>query len=58
MQTATANGTAHALLPAALRDNPVLYPSPEILARAEWEQPRSAESQKLRDRLWTEIKSA
>jgi spermidine/putrescine transport system substrate-binding protein len=58
MQTATANGAAHALLPAALRDNPVLYPSPEILARAEWEQPRSAESQKLRDRLWTEIKSA
>lgn len=57
-QTATANGAAHALLPPALRDNPVLYPPPEILARAEWFQPPSAATQRLRDRLWTEIKSA
>jgi spermidine/putrescine transport system substrate-binding protein len=58
MQTATANGAAHALLPPALRDNPVLYPSAEILARGEWFEPQSAASQRLRDRLWTEIKSS
>ncbi len=58
VQTATANGAAHALLPAELRDNPVLYPSPETLARGEWFEAQSAASQRLRDRLWTEIKSA
>jgi spermidine/putrescine transport system substrate-binding protein len=58
VQTATANGTAHALLPPALRDNPVLYPPPETLARSEWFEAQSAASQRLRDRLWTEIKSA
>jgi spermidine/putrescine transport system substrate-binding protein len=58
VQTATANGTAHALLPPELRDNPVLYPSEVTLARGEWFQPQSAASQRLRDRLWTEIKSA
>jgi spermidine/putrescine transport system substrate-binding protein len=58
MQTATANGAARALLPQSLRDNPVLYPSADVLARAEWGAAQSPESQKLRDRLWTEIKSA
>ncbi len=57
-QTATANRAAQRLLPAALRENPVLYPPPEILEMGEWFQPQSAASQKLRDRLWTEIKSA
>lgn len=57
-QTATANAAAHALLPPALRDDPVLYPPPGILARGEWLQPQSAAAQRLRDRLWTEIKSA
>jgi spermidine/putrescine transport system substrate-binding protein len=57
-QTATANAAAQKLLPPALRDNPVLYPPPEILARSEWFEPQSAPSQKLRDRLWTEIKSS
>ena len=58
VQTATANGAAHALLPPELRDNPVLYPPAETLARGEWFEPQSAASQRLRDRLWTEIKSA
>ncbi len=57
VQTATANGAAHAQLPPQLRDNPVLYPPPETLARGEWFEPQSAASQRLRDRLWTEIKS-
>jgi spermidine/putrescine transport system substrate-binding protein len=57
-QTATANAAAQKLLPAVLRENPVLYPSAEALARGEWFEPQNAASQKLRDRLWTEIKSA
>jgi spermidine/putrescine transport system substrate-binding protein len=58
VQTATANGAAQALLPPELRGNPVLYPSEETLARGEWFEAQSAEAQRLRDRLWTEIKSA
>jgi spermidine/putrescine transport system substrate-binding protein len=57
-RTATANGAAHKLLPPEIRENPVLYPPPEVLARGEWFEPQSAASQTLRDRLWTEIKSA
>jgi spermidine/putrescine-binding protein len=58
VQTATANGAARALLPSELRDNPVLYPGAETLARGEWFEAQPAASQRLRDRLWTEIKSA
>lgn len=57
-QTATANAAAQKLLPATVRENPVLYPSPDVLARAEWFEPQSSAAQRLRDRLWTEIKSA
>ena len=57
-QTATANAAAQRLLPLEMRENPVLYPPEAILARGEWFQAQSAASQKLRDRLWTEIKSA
>jgi spermidine/putrescine transport system substrate-binding protein len=56
--TATCNAAAHAVLPAAIRDDPVLYPPAATLGRGEWFQPQSAASQRLRDRLWTEIKSA
>jgi spermidine/putrescine transport system substrate-binding protein len=57
-QTATPNAAAQRLLPAEIRDNPVLYPAAEALARGEWFQAQTAASEKLRDRLWTEIKSA
>jgi spermidine/putrescine transport system substrate-binding protein len=57
-QTATANSGARKLLPAELRDNPVLYPPAEVLARGEWFEPVSSAAQRLRDRLWTEIKSS
>jgi spermidine/putrescine transport system substrate-binding protein len=56
--TATANAQALALLPEATRSHPVLYPPAEILARGEWFAPQPLASQRLRDRLWTEIKSA
>jgi spermidine/putrescine transport system substrate-binding protein len=58
VQTATANGAARALLPPALRDNPVLYPPAEVLALGEWLEAQPAAAQRLRDRLWTEIKSS
>ncbi|MDZ4797433.1 MAG: spermidine/putrescine ABC transporter substrate-binding protein [Bryobacteraceae bacterium] len=57
-RTATANGSARALLPEAIRNLPTLYPSAEVLARGEWAASSSPEIQRLRDRLWTEVKSA
>jgi spermidine/putrescine transport system substrate-binding protein len=56
-RTATCNGAARVMLPEDLRTDPVLFPSADILARGEWFAPQSAASQRLRDRLWTEIKS-
>jgi spermidine/putrescine-binding protein len=58
MRTATANGAARPLLSVATQNNQTLYPSPEIMARAEWFATVTPEAQRLRDRLWTEIKSA
>lgn len=57
-KTATANGAAHDLLPEDLRANPTLYPPPEIFERGEWPSTLPPASQRLRDRIWTEIKSA
>jgi spermidine/putrescine transport system substrate-binding protein len=56
-RTATANQAAMALLPESVRNNPTLYPPVEILRRGEWFEPLSTAAQRLRDRLWTEIKS-
>ena len=58
MRTATANAAARALLPPVQRNNPVLYPPAEILHRGEWFKALPAAGQRLRDRYWTEIKSA
>ncbi|MCW5977653.1 MAG: spermidine/putrescine ABC transporter substrate-binding protein [Bryobacteraceae bacterium] len=57
-QTATANAAAQHALDAEVRDNPALYPPPEILEKAEWFLPLPAGAQRLRDRIWTEIKAA
>ena len=46
---------------AARRDpneNPTLYPPEDVMARGEWALSSTPEIQRLRDRLWTEIKSA
>jgi spermidine/putrescine transport system substrate-binding protein len=56
--TASANREALRYLPPQLRQDPVLYPSAEVLARGEWFQAQPVASQKLRDRLWTEIKNS
>ncbi len=58
MRTATANSAARALLPEGQRTNPVLYPSNEVLKRGEWFRALPGPVQRLRDRYWTEIKSA
>jgi spermidine/putrescine transport system substrate-binding protein len=57
-RTATANGTARMLLPDELRENETLYPPEEVMMRGEWALTSTPEIQRLRDRLWTEIKSA
>ena len=57
-RTATANAAVLALLPESVRGSPTLYPSEEILRRGEWFEPLPTAAQRLRDRLWTEIKSA
>jgi len=58
MRTATANGAARALLAPEQRENTVLYPTTETLSRGEWFRALPGETQRLRDRYWTEIKSA
>jgi len=57
-RAACPNVSARALLPEDTRDLPTLYPSPEIMARGEWSLSSTPEIQRLRDRLWTEVKSA
>lgn len=57
-RTATCNHSALALLPPAIRSDPVLYPPDAVLARGEWFEPMPATAQRLRDRIWTEIKSS
>jgi spermidine/putrescine transport system substrate-binding protein len=58
VHAATANGAARELLAPGERNNPILYPSPETLRRGEWFRALSVTAQRLRDRYWTEIKSA
>ena len=57
-RTASCNASARRLLPPALQTNPTLYPPDDVLARGEWALASPPEIQRLRDRLWTEIKSA
>lgn len=56
-KTGSANAAARNLLPPALRDSPALYPPPEVVARGEWPKTLPPATQRLRDRIWTEIKS-
>ncbi|MBV9746425.1 MAG: hypothetical protein JO099_21925 [Acidobacteriia bacterium] len=56
--TATANGAAQELLPEGMRNNPTLYPAPEIFRRGEWTRTNPPAIQRLRDRIWTEVKSS
>jgi len=57
-RVATANGAAKAFLPEATRNSPTLYPPPEVLERGEWPHALPRDAQRLRDKIWTEIKSS
>jgi spermidine/putrescine transport system substrate-binding protein len=57
-ESATCNRAGRMLLPPAARDSVVLYGSPAILARGIWPIAPPTDAQRLRDRIWTEIKSA
>jgi spermidine/putrescine transport system substrate-binding protein len=50
-ETATCNATGD-------RTNKVLYPPKDVLARGTWPVALPRETQRFRDRIWTEIKSA
>jgi spermidine/putrescine transport system substrate-binding protein len=55
---ATTNAAARKLLPEKLQSNPVLYLDSETRRRGEWFRALPPTAQRLRDRYWTEIKSA
>jgi spermidine/putrescine transport system substrate-binding protein len=57
-RTATANGGAKSLLPPEIQALETLFPSVETMRRAEWAEAATPAVQRLRDRLWTEIKSS
>ena len=57
-RTATANGAAHDILPEETRNNPTFYPPPSVFERGEWPTTLPRSAQRLRDRIWTEIKSS
>jgi spermidine/putrescine transport system substrate-binding protein len=57
-RTATPNRAAQVLLPEETRNNPTLYPPAEIFQRGVWPSTATPALQRLRDRIWTEIKSA
>ena len=57
-RVATANGAAKNFLPEATRGSSTLYPPPRILERGEWPQTLPPDAQRLRDRIWTEIKAS
>jgi spermidine/putrescine transport system substrate-binding protein len=57
-RTATANRAARELLPPEVSSLQSLYPDSATLRRGEWFAPMPAQAQRLRDRLWTELKSA
>lgn len=57
-RTTTTNSGARKIFPVEFRNNPTLYPPDETIARGEWAKTVDPDSQRLRDRIWTEIKSA
>lgn len=57
-RASTPNEAVLAHLPSDFRALPTLFPTEATLARGEWFRTSSAATQRLRDRLWTEIKSA
>ena len=57
MRYTTPNRAALAFLPAEIRDNPAIFPPPEVLARTELLRDIGPATV-VYDRLWTEVKTA
>jgi spermidine/putrescine transport system substrate-binding protein len=57
-ESATANAPALALLPDNIRKSAVLYPDDATLRRSLWPHALPRSAQRLRDRIWTEIKAS
>jgi spermidine/putrescine transport system permease protein len=57
MQYSSPNRAALALLPPAIRDNPAIFPSADVVARTEIIEDIGAATV-LYDRLWTEVKTS
>ena len=57
MQYSTPNRAALSLLPPAIRDNPAIFPSADVVARTEIIEDIGAATV-LYDRLWTEVKTS
>ena len=56
--SATLNREARLLLPPELGENEVIFPPREIVSRGEWFTALDPACQRLRDRIWTEVKAA
>jgi putrescine transport system substrate-binding protein len=54
---ANPNTKATALVDAALRDDPAIYPPPEIRARLFFDKPVTPQYERLRTRAWTRVKT-
>jgi spermidine/putrescine-binding protein len=57
MYYSTPNRAALPLLPAELRENPAIFPPPDVMARLELIEDLG-EATVLWDRIWTEVKTA
>ncbi|MEK1907256.1 MAG: polyamine ABC transporter substrate-binding protein [Pseudomonas sp.] len=57
IMTANANRDATALVTAAVRDNPGIYPPPEVMAKLFILQPQTHAIERIRTRAWSTIKS-
>jgi len=53
---ATGNRSALALLDEEMRNDPSTYPPQELLAKLESGMPIDADGQKLREKLWSEVR--
>lgn len=56
--TTPANASARQLLAAELQTNSTLFPDDETASRGQWFEALPPEAQRLRDRIWTEVKAA
>lgn len=55
---ATCNAAARAVSRDDIRNHPILYPDEATMTRAQWFEPMSSQAQRMRDRIWTQIKSS